>query len=106
MFAIVKDSSFCISLLSGNDLKENQRINELDLSINREKQKQDKKLTRQKVLLVAFLVDALEKGSVSDLREYTSDYFLDFFTRQGDKDLMIYLGKGIEVEINSERNSK
>ena len=50
-----------MSLLGGNDLKEQQKINELELKINREKQKLDKKLTRQKILLGAFLVDALEK---------------------------------------------
>jgi len=34
-----------MSLLGGNDLKEQQKINELQLKINREKQKLDKKLT-------------------------------------------------------------
>lgn len=53
-----------MSLLSGNELKEQQKINDLELKINREKQKLDKKLTRQKILLGAFLVDALEKDSV------------------------------------------
>jgi len=77
-----------MSLLGGNDLKEQQRINDLELKINREKQKLDKKLTRQKILLGAFLVDALEKDSVQDLRKYTADNLLDFLTRQGDKDLM------------------
>ena len=36
-----------MSLLGGNDLKEQQKINELELKINREKQKLDKKLTRK-----------------------------------------------------------
>ncbi len=39
-----------MSLLGGNDLKEQQKINEFELKINREKQKLDKKLTRQKIL--------------------------------------------------------
>lgn len=77
-----------MSLLGGNDLKEQQKINDLELKINREKQKLDKKLTRQKTLLGAFLVDALEKDSVDGLKEYTADNLLDFLTRQGDKDLM------------------
>ena len=77
-----------MSLLGGNDLKEQQKINELELKINKEKQKLDKKLTRQKILLGAFLVDALEKDSVDGLREYTADHLLDFLTRQGDKDLI------------------
>lgn len=77
-----------MSLLDGNDLKEQQKINELELKINREKQKLDKKLTRQKILLGAFLVDALEKNSVAGLNKYTADNLLDFLARQGDKDLM------------------
>ncbi|WP_198333463.1 mobilization protein MobS [Psychrobacter aquimaris] len=77
-----------MSLLGGNDLKEQQKINELELKINREKQKLDKKLTRQKILLGAFLVETLEKDSVDGLKEYTADNLLDFLTRQGDKDLM------------------
>ena len=82
-----------MSLLGGNDLKEQQNINELELKINREKQKLDKKLTRQKILLGAFLVDALENDSVDGLRKYTVDHLLGFLTRQGDKDLMADLVK-------------
>lgn len=82
-----------MSLLGGKDLKEQQKINELELKINREKQKLDKKLTRQKILLGAFLVDALEKNSVIGLKEYTANNLLDFLTRQGDKDLMSDLVK-------------
>ena len=77
-----------MSLLGGNDLKEQQKINELELKINREKQKLDKKLTRQKILLGAFLVDALENDSVEGLKEHTANNLLSFLTRQGDKDLM------------------
>lgn len=84
-----------MGLLGGNDLKEQQKINELELKINREKQKLDKKMTRQKILLGAFLVDALENDSVDGLREYTADNLLDFLARQGDKDLMADLVKGL-----------
>lgn len=77
-----------MGLLGVSDLKEQQKINELELKINREKQKLDKKLTRQKILLGAFLVDVLENDSVDGLKEYTADTLLDFLTRQGDKDLM------------------
>ena len=84
-----------MSLLGGNDLKEQQRINELELKINREKQKLDKKLTRQKILLGAFLVDALEKDSVDGLKKYTADNLLGFLSRQTDKDLM----KGLTMSL-------
>ena len=94
-----------MSLLGGNDLKEQQKINELELKINREKQKLDKKLTRQKILLGAFLVDALEKDSVEGLKEYTADNLLDFLTRQTDKDLMEDLVKGLKNNINASNES-
>ena len=74
-----------------------QKINELELKINREKQKLDKKLTRQKILLGAFLIDALENDSVDGLKEYTADNLLDFLSRQGDKDLMADLVKGLKA---------
>ncbi|MGP5492940.1 mobilization protein MobS [Psychrobacter celer] len=77
-----------MGLLGGNDLKEQQKINELELKINREKQKLDKKLTRQKILLGAFLVDALEKNAVDGLREYTAKELPVFLTRKTDQDLM------------------
>ena len=77
-----------MSLLGGDDLKEQQKINELELKINREKQKLDKKLTRQKILLGAFLIDLLEGDRVSGLRSYTVDNLESFLTRKGNKDLM------------------
>ena len=94
-----------MSLLGGNDLKEQQKINDLELKINREKQKLDKKLTRQKILLGAFLVDALEKDSVDGLKEYTADNLLNFLTRQTDKDLMEDLVKGLKNNINASNES-
>ena len=77
-----------MSLLGGNDLKEQQKINELELKINREKQKLNKKLTRQKILLGAFMVELLETGKVEGLTQYTADNLEDFLTRPGDKELM------------------
>ena len=58
-----------MSLLDSNDLKEKQKL--------------DKKLTRQKILLGAFFVDALENDSVASLKEYTADNLLDFLTSRG-----------------------
>ena len=94
-----------MSLLGGNDLKEQQKINDLELKIIREKQKLDKKLTRQKILLGAFLVDALENDSVEGLKEYTADNLLNFLTRQTDKDLMEDLVKGLKNNINASNES-
>ncbi|MCL1047954.1 hypothetical protein L2737_21885 [Shewanella electrodiphila] len=95
-----------MSLLGGNDLKEQQKINELELKINREKQKLDKKLTRQKILLGAFFVDALENNSVQGLKEYTADNLLDFLSRQGDKDLMTDLVKGLGGTVETKSDNK
>ena len=95
-----------MSLLGGNDLKEQQKINDLELKINREKQKLDKKLTRQKILLGAFLVDALENDSVEGLKEYTADNLLNFLTRQSDKDLMADLVKGLGGTVETKTDSE
>ena len=95
-----------MSLLGGNDLKEQQKINELELKINREKQKLDKKLTRQKILLGAFLVDALENDSAEGLKEYTANNLLSFLTRQGDKDLMMDLIKGLGGKVETKTVSE
>ncbi|TSB21713.1 mobilization protein MobS [Psychrobacter sp. YGAH215] len=90
-----------MSLLGGSDLKEQQKINELELKINREKQKLDKKLTRQKILLGAFLVDALENDKVDGLAQYTADNLDTFLTRQGDKNLMSELISNLEKSVES-----
>ena len=91
-----------MSLLGGNDSKEQQKINDLELKINREKQKLDKKLTRQKILLGAFLVDVLENDSVAGLKKYTADNLLNFLTRQTDKDLMVDLIRGLKNDSKSD----
>jgi len=77
-----------MSLLSGSDLKEQQKINELELKINTVKQKLDKKLTRQKILLGAFMIELLETNKIDGLAQYTADNLEEFLTRQGDKKLM------------------
>ena len=77
-----------MSLLGGNDLKEQQKINELELKINREKQKLNKKLTRQKILLGSFMIELLETNKIDGLVQYTADNLEEFLTRQGDKELM------------------
>ena len=77
-------------------LRENMSL--LDSGDLEEKHKLDKKLTQQKILLGAVLVDALEKDSLDGLREYTADNLLDFLSRQTDKDLMADLVKGLDIK--------
>lgn len=72
-----------MSLLNKNELKEQQRINELQLKINREKQKLDKKLTRQKILLGSFMIDLLENNKVEGLGRYTAESFRRVFDSGG-----------------------
>tara|TARA_R110002124_G_scaffold287274_2_gene472187 strand:+ start:2977 stop:3351 length:375 start_codon:yes stop_codon:yes gene_type:complete len=96
-----------MSLLGGNNLKEQQKINELELKINREKQKLDKKLTRQKILLGAFLIEALEKNEIKGLQNYVANSLNDFLTRESDRDLMsdvIKRLKNISDEIDREED--
>lgn len=88
-----------MSLLDSNDLKEQQKINELQLKINKEKQKLDKKLIRQKILLGAFLVEALEKNAVHGLRQYTAYELPKFLTRDIDKKLMNDLVESLNKDM-------
>ena len=93
-----------MSLLGGNDLKEQQKINELELKINREKQKLDKKLTRKKILLGAFMIELLETNKVDGLAQYTADNLEGFLTRQGDKELMADIINNIKNHVNEVKN--
>nr|WP_181716573.1 mobilization protein MobS [Psychrobacter sp.]QJS05587.1 mobilization protein MobS [Psychrobacter sp.] len=93
-----------MSLLGGNDLKEQQKINELELKINREKQKLDKKQTRQKILLGAFFVDALENGSVQGLREYTAKNLPKYLTRETDRELLKGVVENLEYTMPIDNN--
>lgn len=88
-----------MSLMNGNKLKEQQRINDLQQKINREKQKLDKKLTRQKILLGAFMIELLEKEEVEGLRQYTAENLDTFLNRQGDKELMKELINGLKNQV-------
>ena len=93
-----------MNLLGGNDLKEQQKINELELKINREKQKLDKKLTRQKILLGAFLVDALEKDSVQGLKDYIAKTLPEYLTRQTDRELLKSLIENLGGTMAADNN--
>jgi hypothetical protein len=98
-----------MSLLGGNDLKEQQKINELELKINREKQKLDKKLTRQKILLGAFLIDTLEKDQVHGLKAYIAKTLPEYLTRETDRELLKglieNLGGTMPVENNRDKSN-
>lgn len=77
-----------MSILGNDELKEQQKVRSLELAINREKAKVDKKLTRQKILLGAFLIETLEKNEVQGLKEYTAKTLPKYLTRETDRELL------------------
>lgn len=77
-----------MSILGNDELKEQQKVKSLELAINREKAKVDKKLTRQKILLGAFFIEALEKNDVQGLKEYTAKTLPKYLTRETDRELL------------------
>lgn len=91
-----------MSLLGIDDLKEQQRINELEQKIRREKAKRDKKITHQKIILGAFLLDMLEKNSVAGLKKFTAENLNEFLTRQSDKDDFAVFIDNLKKDLTSE----
>ena len=77
-----------MSILSIEEQKEQKKINDLEEQIRREKEKLDKKLTRQKILLGAFFIDMLETDKVVGVRDYTARNLEQYLSRKGDKELM------------------
>lgn len=75
-----------MSLLTNNELKEQQKINDLEKKIQDEKDKLDKKVTHQKIVLGEFLLDMLEKNKIEGLRAYIANNLSDFLTRKSDKE--------------------
>lgn len=92
-----------MGILSVDEQKEQQRINELENKIKREKAKLDKKLTRQKILLGAFFIDVLENDKVAGLRSYTAENLEGFLTRKGDKELMKDIVDNLMNAVDSSR---
>lgn len=75
-----------MSLLGRDDLKEQQKINELEQKIKLEKEKLDKRVTHQKIILGEFLLDMLEKNKIEGLGAYIANNLSDFLTRKSDKE--------------------
>ncbi len=95
-----------MSLLGSSDLKEQQKIKDLELKINTEKQKLDKKLTRQKILLGSFMIDLLETNKVEGLVNYTANNLNNFLTREGDQKLLSGLISSLRKKIDSFEDAK
>ena len=93
-----------MNILGNDELKEQQRLKSLELAINREKTKVDKKLTRQKIILGAFFIDALEKDEVQGLKEYTAKKLPEYLTRETDRKLLKGLVENLGGSISSNEN--
>lgn len=72
------------------------RINELEAKIAKEKEALNKKLNRQKIMLGAFLIDALENDKLEGLRKYVIDNLDNFLTRKSDKEAFTPFIENIE----------
>ena len=72
-----------------NDLKERQRLEELQRQAKVQKVKLDKRLNKQKILMGAFLGQVLAaKGDDEKMiQDYFAIHFPDFLTRKSDKEL-------------------
>lgn len=90
-----------MSILSVDEQKEQQKINELEQKIKRERQKLDKKLTRQKILLGAFFADMLEGDKVAGVRDYTAKNLEQYLSRKADKELMSDVIDNLNSSINT-----
>lgn len=95
-----------MSLIDNNDMKEQQRINELQQKIAREKAKLDKKLTRKKILLGAFLIETLEDNAVNNLRDYTAKNLPKFLTRETDRKLLSDLIVSLEGTTTNDEEKR
>ena len=95
-----------MSILGNDELKEQQKVKSLELAINREKAKVDKKLTRQKILLGAFLIDTLEKNQVQGLKEYTAKALPEYLTRDTDRELLKGLIENLGGTISNDENKE
>lgn len=94
-----------MDFLSNDDLKEQQIINDLQLKMNRQKEKVSKKVTRQKILLGAFLIDMLKNNEVNGLRDYTAKNLPLYLTKDIDKKLLEGLVENLGGTMNLEKEN-
>lgn len=90
-----------MDILGIEDIKEQQQIAEFERKMKQKKQKLDKKLTRQKILIGAFVIEQLKKDdeNLSDFKKVISDNFENFLTREADKELMAKFIKNLRKSV-------
>lgn len=94
-----------MDILGIDDIKEQQQIAEFERKMKQKKQKLDKKLTRQKILIGAFVIEQLKKDdeNLSDFKKVIAENFEEFLTRETDKELMSTFIKNLKKSVKAEQ---
>ncbi len=87
-----------MSLFFDDDSKEEQRLKELQRQLDLTIEKRNKAETRQKILLAAFISDALENNKLNGLREFVINNFENYLKRENDKNLIQPLIKNLKKQ--------
>lgn len=95
-----------MSLFFDNESKEEQRLKELKRQLDLTVEKRNKAETRQKILLAAFISDALENNKLNGLREYVIDNFENYLKRESDKNLIQPIIKNLKKQNPKVNNNE
>ena len=97
-----------MDILGIDNIKEQQQIAEFERKMKQKKQKLDKKLTRQKILIGAFVIEQLNKDdeNLSDFKKVIAENFEGFLTRETDKELMSAFIKNLKKSVKARQNDK
>ena len=95
-----------MSLFFDNESKEEQRLKELKRQLDLTVEKRNKAEIRQKILLAAFISDALENNKLNGLREYVIDNFENYLKRESDKNLIQPIIKNLKKQNTKVNNNE
>jgi len=95
-----------MSLFFDNESKEEQRLKELKRQLDLTVEKRNKAEIRQKILLAAFISDALENNKLNGLREYVIDNFENYLKRESDKNLIQPIIKNLKKQNPKVNNNE
>lgn len=95
-----------MSLFFDNESKEEQRLKELNRQLDLTVEKRNKAEIRQKILLAAFISDALENNKLNGLREYVIDNFENYLKRESDKNLIQPIIKNLKKQNPKVNNNE
>ena len=95
-----------MSLFFDNESKEEQRLKELKRQLDLTVEKRNKAEIRQKILLAAFISDALENNKLNGLIEYVIDNFENYLKRESDKNLIQPIIKNLKKQNPKVNNNE